>query len=430
MSEHAARSAIARMHMRVVAVAPEYADNLAADLLMLTKVDAAKEEANSLDRRVDLVASYGMPGQEQRKPFAFSGGIAIIPVHGTLINRFGSSWGFVTGYNFIRQQTAMAAQDPDVLGIVFDINSYGGEVAGCFECAADIQALANGKPTMAVVDSNAYSAGYATAVAADKIVVTPSGGAGSIGVVATHVSYEEMLANEGIKVTFIHAGKHKVDGNPYQDLSAEAKAAIQADVDASYDVFVGWVGKRRKKSEKDIRATEARTYSANEAMSLGLIDAVATPQAAVQAFLGELSGSTSSTRERKDTMSEATKPGVIQTAPDVSAAVAAALKADRARMAGIKSCEEAKGREALAEHLALNTDMSVDEAKAILAAAPKADAKATAGNPFKAAMDAGQHPNVGADADTTPGEPQNKVARLLQAARAVGVRGFDEPAKK
>lgn len=427
MSEHVARSAISRMHRKVVAVAPEYADNLAADLQLLSKADAVKEEAAAMDRRVQLAANYGAP-QEQRKPFAFANGVAIIPVHGTLINRFGSSWGFVTGYNFVRQQTAMAAQDPDVTAIVYDINSYGGEVAGCFECAADIPALAAGKPTMAVVDSNAYSAGYAMAAAADKIVVTPSGGAGSIGVVATHVSYEQMLAEAGIKVTFIHAGKHKVDGNPYQDLSDDAKAAIQADVDASYDVFVGWVGKRRKKSEKDIRATEARTYSASEAMSLGLIDAVATPQAALQAFLGELSGSTSSTRKKEDTMSEANKPGATQTAPDLTAAVAQALQAERTRMAGIKGCDEAKGREALAEHLAFNTSMSVDEAKAILAAAPKTDAKAAAGNPFKAAMDADKHPQVGADVGQ--GDEPKGAQRLLAAARMAGVRGFDAPKKQ
>jgi hypothetical protein len=94
---------------------------------------------------------------------------------------------------------------------------------------------------------------------------------------------------------------------------------------------------------------------------------------------------------------------------DTAAAQAEARQAERARIAGITSSDEAKGREKLASHLALNTDLSVDSAKAILAAAPveKAEPPATttkAGtNPFQQAMDAGKHPNVGADAGTGDG---------------------------
>jgi len=48
-----------------------------------------------------------------------------------------------------------------------------------------------------------------------------------------------------------------------------------------------------------------------------------------------------------------------------------AVTADRKRAADIKALPEAKGRESLADHFA-STDMSVDDAKAALAAAPKA----------------------------------------------------------
>lgn len=432
MSDHAARSALARMNGREVAVAAHYT-GLAADLRMLAGADVLKEEAAFLARRGDLVMAYGLSPVEQRKPFAFSGGIAVIPVHGTLINRFGGSYGFVTGYNFIRQQTAMAAQDPDVMGIVYDHNTYGGEAAGCFECSADITALANGKPTLAVVDSNSYSAGMALAVAADRIVVTPSGGVGSIGVVAMHVSMEKMLEDWGVKITFIHAGKHKVDGNPYEDLPDNVKADMQKSVDASYASFVSLVAGRRGMDEKTVRATEARTYKAEDAKSLGLIDAIATPQAAVLAFLGELSGSTSQPRQKEDSMSDATKPGADSKAPEMEQAKAEAASAERARISGITTCEEAKGRTKLAEHLAFNTSMSVDESKKVLAAAPAEATTPAAGaaNPFKAAMDASKHPEVGADgADNGDGGEEAKGASgILAAARAAGVIGFEPAAK-
>lgn len=127
-------------------------------------------------------------------------------------------------------------------------------------------------------------------------------------------------------------------------------------------------------------------------------------------------------------MSEGTKPGADNkaTPEELAAARNEAVKAERARVSGIQTCEEAKGRETLANHLALNTDMSVDAAKAILAAAPK-QAAAPSGNAFREAMNSGSNPNVGADATgAEPGDKPNRVARLLQTAQQVGVRGFDK----
>lgn len=424
MSSHAAQSLLSRIHLREMAMAAHY-PGFASDVRSLATANPEQGEAAYMARRAELCAAYGINASEQRKPFAFANGVAIIPIHGTLINRFGYSWGYVTGYNFIRQQVAAAAQDADVTGILFDVNSYGGEAAGCFECSADIKRLAAGKPTMAMIDSNCYSAAYALACGADRIVATPSGGAGSIGVVAMHVSFEKMLDEAGIKVSFIYAGDHKVDGNPYQDLSAEVKADIQASINKSYDAFVAVVAKGRGMDEKAVRATEARTFRADDAKSLGLIDAVAVPSEAVQAFLGELSGSNPQPRKKEDAMSDGTKPGAEQQAnPDQIKADA--IKAERTRVSGIQNCEEAKGRSKLASHLAFNTSMSIDEAKAILAAAPVEAAGSDKSNPFTEAMENSGNPKVGADGGSGGGEQQSAVSFLVASARAAGVKGFEK----
>jgi len=431
MSDHVARSALSRMNNREVAIAVQYGD-LASDMSRLAAALPEREEVAAQARRADLCAAYGFNPPEQRKPFAFSNGIAIIPVHGMLINRFGSSWGYVTGYNFIRQQTAQAGQDPDVIGIVYDMNSYGGEVAGCFECSADLSTLSNGKPTLSVVDANCYSACYAMAAGTDKIVVTPSAGVGSIGVVRMHVSMEKMLSDAGIKVTFIHAGKHKVDGNPYEDLPDDVKAAMQKDIDIAYATFVSHVAEGRGMDEKAVRTTEARTYRADDALSLGLIDAVATPPVAMQAFLGELSGSNSQPRKKEDKMSnQEVKPGATSSAtPDVAAERASAAAAERSRIQAITSSDEAKGRESMANHLAYSTSMTADEAKALLATAPKAEAKSEPVNPLAAAMANTAQPNVGADGSAVQTDDKVEgVNGILAAARMAGVRGFEVPAK-
>jgi ClpP class serine protease len=412
MSDYAAREALLRMNGREVAMNPLYT-GLLGDLKSMSLISAKDGHEMFLARRGEICAALGFEGGVQSKPFAFAEGLAIIPVTGSLINRFNGSYGYVTGYNFIRTQTMAALADPDVRGIVYDVNTYGGEAAGCFECADFLYQSRAVKPSMAIVDSNAYSAGEALSSAAGKVFVTPSGGVGSIGVVAMHVNMEKALADWGYEVTFIYSGKHKVDGNPYQALPDAVKKDWQAGIDASRQRFATLVDRNRNLKEGTAFATEAQTYRAEDAMTFGLIDAIAAPQEAVSAFLRELSGSKSQSSRKGTSMSkEDTGP-----ANDTAQAAAEARKAERTRIAGITGSEEAKGREVLANHLAMNTEMSVDEAKAILAAAPKAEQKAeqaseppkAAANPFKTAMDNGHHPKVGADsvADDTSGGGEN-----------------------
>ncbi len=240
-------------------------------------------DEQSEDFLTSFCAAYGDPRSE-RKPYAQVGDTAIVPVHGTLINRFNSSWGFVTGYQYIEGALAAAMDDASVSRVVMDVDSYGGEAAGAFELSDTIRQMRGKKPMMALVNTAAYSAAYAVASAADSIVATPSGGAGSIGVVTMHVDFSKALKEAGITVTHIYAGKHKVDGSPYRPLTEEVRDSIQARIDKTYSVFVQRVSTNRGMTEKAVRDTEARTYDAEDAMKLGLIDAVAPPKEAFAAF--------------------------------------------------------------------------------------------------------------------------------------------------
>lgn len=423
MSQMIARQVLDRMNHRESMVSVPHVQAIVADLQLLAEASAEKENAKFEDRKGEMLEAYGFERSTVRKPFAFSNGIAVIPVHGSLINRFGQSWGFVTGYNFIRSQLNAAMADDDVKAIVFDCNSYGGEVAGCFELVDDIFEARSKKPSLAMVDSNSYSACYAVASAAGKVVVTPTGGAGSIGVVAMHMSFEEALKDWGLKVSFIYAGAHKVDGNPYEDLPDDVRADIQRGVDKSYDRFVSTVARNRGLDAKVVRDTEARVYRADEALSLGLIDAVESPSKAVAAFFNELSGSNT---EQESDMDEQEKAALeAKQAQDLADAKEQARKDEQARVSGILSCEEAKGNPNLANHLAFNTQQSVEEAKQMLSAAklpesaaapaPKQDADKP--NPFKEAMNGDQHPNLGAGGEEG-GDGQESAAQFILKSQA------------
>lgn len=435
------RAIVDGMNLKAAMIAPHYT-GLAAALQEFADADYSLEEAAWEHRKNELTMAYGFGPAASDKPFAFANGVAIIPVHGILVNRLSYSWGFVTGYNFIRSQTAAARADDDVKLIAYDCNSYGGMVAGCFETADEIFAARDAKPSIALVDSNAYSACYAIASSASRMVVTQSSGVGSIGVVAMHVNYGPMLKEAGIEIEFIYAGAHKVDGNPYEALPPDVRKSIQTSINKSYATFVNGVARNRNLSADTVRGTEAQCYDAEDALALGLIDAIQPPATAIEAYLDELSGSGDGKDETDDTgpsdptdqqeqaMSDKNiQPGAEgQSAIDQNAIAASARQAERERMSAIIGCDEAKDKSKLANHIAMNTEMSVDDAKKMLAAAapePKQDASASAAteaNHFREAMNADRHPNVGAgDGDAAAaagpgaGAEGGKAAAILAA---------------
>lgn len=216
-------------------------------------------------------------------------GTAIITLVGEFVNRgayIGASSGLIS-YEGFKHQMHSALQDARTHTILIDIESPGGEAVGCFEAAAVVRECAKKKNVVAVVNGLAASAAYAIASGARKIVIMPTGIAGSIGVVMQHLDFSEYLKNEGVKPTLIFAGAHKVDGNPYEPLPENVRADFQQKCEDFYSQFVETVAAgRRNMSAKSIRATEAQVFKGQEAVDVGLADAVGT----LEQVLAELSG--------------------------------------------------------------------------------------------------------------------------------------------
>ncbi|WP_337137392.1 S49 family peptidase, partial [Morganella morganii] len=216
-------------------------------------------------------------------------GIAIIPVYGTLVQKLGTlrPYSGMTGYDGIRRVFLTAVNDPEVKGICLDIDSPGGEVAGCFDLVDLIYTERGKKPIHAILSENAFSAAYAIASAADKIFVPRTGGVGSVGVIVIHCDWSQRIKDDGLKVSIITYGNRKAESNPYVALSDEAKAAIQHDVDEMGRLFVSTVSRNRGLSETVIRNTQAACYLAAEGVQMGLADAVASPDVAFQELMKE-----------------------------------------------------------------------------------------------------------------------------------------------
>ncbi|MBO6886019.1 MAG: S49 family peptidase [Marivita sp.] len=211
-------------------------------------------------------------------PYPVVDGIAVIEISGVLIHRggwIGQSSG-QTSYEGIAAQIEAAASDPAVRGIALEIDSFGGEVAGVFDLADRIRAIRGSKPVWAFVAENAFSAGYALASQADRILLPRTGAVGSIGVVVMHADLSGQLDQDGVRVTLVHSGQHKVDGNPYEPLPENVRDDIQREIDVLRFLFAETVaaGRAGRLSQDAALATEAATFRGTDAIATGLADEV------------------------------------------------------------------------------------------------------------------------------------------------------------
>ena len=224
-------------------------------------------------------AALTAKGEHKQPGYQVIGGVAVIGVIGVLAHRggFDANSSYILGYDRVGLSFQAAMNDPAAKSILLEIDSPGGEVAGAFELAAMIHEGSKAKPVNAVISSTAASAGYLIASAASEIAISDTGIAGSIGVFLRHVDISEAAKNEGLKVTYVFAGGHKVDGNPYQPLPDAVKKDLQAQIDKTYGLFVNTVADYRGLTPAVVKGQEARIYTGSDAITAGLADRIATP---------------------------------------------------------------------------------------------------------------------------------------------------------
>lgn len=419
-------------------VAPEHSSRFRACLESLSgHADLSSVAAASGDD--DFWHELGSVHSKRLRPYSVREGVLQIPVKGALLKGFPYQfYDLATGYEYIRMAFDRGVADPDVKGIAFVFDTPGGMVAGNFDLVDHIYAARGTKPIAGFASEHAYSAGYSLISAVDpgRVVVARTGGVGSIGVVTSHLDVSAAMEKSGLKMTFIHAGKYKVEGNSYEPLSGEAKTRIQERIDALYDVFTRTVARNRGIDEQAVRDTEALTFSASEAVSKGLADSIGTLDDAIAAFAADLSNQEDDTMSTKDT--SAVDQAAVETAraEGHAAGVKEGANAERARFAAIVNSEAGQARPKAAMKFATNdkfaaidadaiTEMLADmpEEKAAALAPKKDDAQAPKGKDGAAAdfvqtMNTAEHPEAGSPAAKT--EEQARADRRKNAAMAAG----------
>jgi len=215
--------------------------------------------------------------------------VAVLPLFGTIFpraNLLTDMSGATSAERFGAQFTALV-DDPTISAIVLDIDSPGGQACGVPELSQRIFDARGIKPIIAVANHCMASAAYWIGTSADEVVVTPSGDVGSVGVFSVHEDMSAALEKDGYKISIIRAGKYKIEANPYEPLSDEARAEIQAGVDETYNDFLDALARNRGVSASDVRSGfgEGRMLSARQAVKAGMADRIGTLEETINRLL-------------------------------------------------------------------------------------------------------------------------------------------------
>lgn len=382
------------------------------------ELEAIPDEFKAL--RADQPAANRMIGEPvmrgRQVAYMRAGGVGIMPVLGTLVNRgayVGEDGSGFTSYEGLQTQLEMVIADQQVGAVLLDMSSPGGQAGGCLALCDAVRTARSHKPITALVNDMAASAAYAIAANATEIVVSKTSTVGSIGVVFLHMDQSKELEMKGRKPTLIFAGAHKVDGNSLGPLTEAVRADLQAEVDTMYLRLLETVAAGRSKLTLDaIRRTEARTYIGQDAINVGLADRIgafgetlARLSAAVRAHTllqgGRWSMSTNPvnldpamiTRVEHDALLAAARTASLAEgrAAGIKEGEAAGAASALARVSAILALPEAKERQSQALVMALTTNLTAEQSAKLLASMPVS----TAATPTPKLEDRGQPPVPG-----------------------------------
>lgn len=344
--------------------------------MMGTMADIARESRKTCD----AIAREMGKDMKDANAASIRDGVAVIKVSGPLF-RYANLMTRICGatsYELLAQDFNKAVQNPNIKGILLDIDSPGGEVNGCSELSDMIYQARDTKPIIAYASGACCSGAYWIASACDKILAADTAILGSIGVVSI---FEKDDEDKTIEIVSSQSPNKRPDIN-----TEEGKAKIQARVDELAEVFIAKVARNRGITAVDV----VKNFGAGDvsvgqhAVRNGLADGLSSFEDII-----------SSLNQEKTIMND------ITNAEDVR-------KSERERMAKVFASELAKGKETTAQTLLTKTELAADEILEILQTVPNAKE-----NAFEKAMAALKNPDIrpaAEDMEETPEAVANRIA--------------------
>ncbi len=207
-----------------------------------------------------------------RKPF-----VAVIPVKNPIYKY--SQYCGPMGTKDMMGLMSSYGNNPNCTGIVLDIDSGGGQVAGTAEFYDFIKSFE--KPVVAYTDGMMCSAAYYIGSASNHIIANKRCDAiGSIGTMISFVDFRGYYEKQGAKVITAYATKSTDKNKNFEDLLAgKPENYIKNVLDPITEDFHKDMKSARPNLKDDVLS--GATYKADKSLELGLIDEIGTLETAI-----------------------------------------------------------------------------------------------------------------------------------------------------
>jgi protease IV len=178
----------------------------------------------------------------------------------------------------IAYELGAARRDPQVVAIVLDMDTPGGEVTASDEIYREVRLCRKAnRPVVTCMHSLGASGGYFIAAGSDWIVANRLTITGSIGVIIGTTNYTGLFTKLGLEAEVFKSGQMKDMLRGSRERTDMERAYVQSLVDSTFREFATVVasGRTRYDSAEDVIASEfgdGRILSGADAFRLGLVD--------------------------------------------------------------------------------------------------------------------------------------------------------------
>lgn len=187
----------------------------------------------------------------QENDIVMKGDIAVIKVDGPLSYRscLESIWWEEDTYDSIERAFKKCLADDKVKGIVFDINSPGGEANGCADLSDKIFNARGSKPYGIVARTGGMmcSAAYWLGSSCEKVYTASNGTLGSIGVLCAFTKIKESILETTVITSDLSPDKSPDPNDP------EGLALIKKELNDLAEVFIQNVARNRGTTAEDVK---------------------------------------------------------------------------------------------------------------------------------------------------------------------------------
>jgi len=206
--------------------------------------------------------------------------LAVIYVAGEITTGRSSAPGLFGGGNSAGSDTIVdaiekARRDPAVKGVLLRVDSPGGSAFGSDEIWREIERLKEDKPIVVSMGGLAASGGYWVSMNANAIYAQSTTITGSIGVISSKFSLEDLYDKIGLKYELYNRGRNAAMyslSKPWDDVEM---AAVDRMVGETYSRFKKKVSEGRSIDEGTVDTiARGRVWSGTAGKARGLVDEI------------------------------------------------------------------------------------------------------------------------------------------------------------